>query len=184
MSVCQSVCQFVCQFVSLHLIPPGKSMSVQWARRPRKHLPSRATTNDKCYVCNRYGHFARDCPDIGTAPSGSGSGSNRSRNRRSPYRSRDYSPRRRSRSPPRRRSRSRSPYNSRRCLSVRCLSVCQVSVCMLVCMSAILSVRYVFLPHVCMYCTSGLAYLSECFCIAGMSVISIMFLSASSYVSM
>ncbi|XP_063687293.1 uncharacterized protein LOC134820694 [Bolinopsis microptera] len=98
----------------------GKRMTIQWARRPRKHLPSRATNNDKCYICNRYGHFARDCPDIAEAgpvshrspPRSSGRG--RGRGRRSPYRGRGgYSPRRRSnsRSP---RRRSRSPYSYRR----------------------------------------------------------------------
>ena len=99
---------------------PGKRMTIQWARRPRKHLPSRATNNDKCYICNRYGHFARDCPDIAEAgpvshrspPRSSGRG--RGRGRRSPYRGRGgHSPRRRSnsRSP---RRRSRSPYSYRR----------------------------------------------------------------------
>lgn len=90
-------------------------MTIQWARRPRKHLPSRATTNDKCYICNRYGHFARDCPDIGTAapvrrspPRYRGGRGRRGREGYSPRR-RSYSPRRRSNSP-RRRTRSRSPY--------------------------------------------------------------------------
>jgi len=103
----------------------GKRMTVQWARRPRKHLPSRAKSSDKCYICNGWGHFARDCPDIGRAksrspqrrrspPRSSYRRSSRSPRRRSP------SPRRRSRSPsPRRRSRSPSPRYSRRSPSPR-----------------------------------------------------------------
>lgn len=88
----------------------GNRIIVEWAKGEkgaRRERSERDRDSDSCFICQKSGHWARDCPDRDRRKDRDHRSSRRSPRR---SRSRSRSPRRRySRSPARKRSRSRSP---------------------------------------------------------------------------
>jgi len=92
----------------------GARVVIEWAKGGRRMM----NRGDECYRCQRFGHRARDCPELYDSRRRGGRSRSRERRRRSRSRSRDRrrrdSTRSRSRSPKRRRtSRSGSRDDSR-----------------------------------------------------------------------